>query len=182
MSGAWLLGGVQMSTKSTAASARSSFGVAYQRAPGAWAETSACCSGRTSVTATISTSRRRRQPGRCPCRATLPRPMIAPRRMLLEPVISHHHLERLVQDREPRQRRVLFDRERRVDADRRRVGHGDQPAAETFLVERLRRGLRERLLRGPVADQLDTEHQAAPAYLADAAVFLFQRLQTAQHH
>src|SRR5262247_1133870 len=174
MSDGWLLGGVQMSTKSTAASARSSSRVAYQRAPGAWAETTACCSGRTSVTATISTSRRRRQPGRCACRATLPRPMIAPRRMLLEPVISHDHLERLIQDRQARQRRVLFDRERRVEADRRRVGHRDQPAAETFLVERLRHGLRERLLRGPIADQLDAEHQAASAHLADAAVLLLQ--------
>src|SRR5436309_10749780 len=136
-----------MSTKSTAASARSSAGVGYQRAVRAWAETRACCSGRASVTATISTSRRRRQPGRWPRRATLPSPMIAPRCILSEPVISHDHLERLVQDREPRQRRVLFDRERRVDADRRRVGHRDEPTAEAFLVERLRYRVRAALLR-----------------------------------
>src|SRR5580765_2543832 len=131
-----------MSTKSTDASARSSAEVVYQRAPGACAETSACCSSRASVTATICTSRRRRQPGRWPCRATLPRPMIAPRCILSKPVISDDHLERLVQDRESRQRRVLFDRERRVEANRRRVGHRDETTAEAFLVERLRDRLR----------------------------------------
>src|SRR5712692_8787696 len=107
--------------------------------------------------------------------------MIAPRCILSEPVISHDHLERLIQDREPCESRVLADGERRVEADRWRVGHRDEPAAETLLVERLGHGLWERLLRRPVAYELDAEHQPTPADLADAPVLLFQRLEPAQH-
>src|SRR4029453_8473515 len=157
-----------MSTKSSDPAARSAPGVGYQRVAGAWATRTARCSGRASVPATISTSRRRRQPGRWPWRATLPRPMSAPRRILLEPVLSHDHPERLVENREPRERRVLADGERRIDADRRGVGHGDEAPPEAFLVERLRHRLRERLLRRPVAHQLDPEHQTFSADVADA--------------
>src|SRR4029450_3162879 len=124
-----------MSTKSSAPPARSPAAVGYQRVAGAWATRTARCSGRASVPATISTSRRRRQPGRWPRGATLPRPMSAPRRILLEPALSHDHPERLVENREPRERRVLADGERRVDTNRRRVGHGHEAPPEAFLVE-----------------------------------------------
>src|SRR5438309_11469796 len=107
--------------------------------------------------------------------------MIAPRCILSEPVISHDHLERLVQDCEPRERRILFDRERRVDPDRWRVGHRDEPAAEAFLIERLGAGLGERLFGGSVANQLDAAPQAASATLAVTAVLLLQRLDPAEH-
>src|SRR5499426_725390 len=171
-----------MSTKSSGASDRSSAAVGYQRVPGAWATRTARCSGRASVPPTISTSRRRRQPGRWPWRATLPRPMSAPRRILLEPVLAHDHRERLVENREPRERGILADSERRVDADRRRVGHGDETPAQTFLIERLRHRLGERLLRRPVAHQLDSEHEALTAHVTDAAVLFLQLLEAAEHH
>src|SRR5262245_2732720 len=181
MSGAWLEGGVQMSTKSSEVSDRSSGAVGYQRAPGAWATRTVRCSGRASVPPTISTSRRRRQPGRWPWRATLPRPMSAPR-ILLEPVLSDDHPERLVENREPRERGILADRERRVEADRRRVGHGDETPAQTFLVERLRHRLGERRLGRPVAHELDSEHEALTAHVTNAAVLFLQLLEAAEHH
>src|SRR4029450_9899417 len=170
-----------MSTKSSDASDRSSAAVGYQRVPGAWATRTVPCSGRASVPPTISTSRRRRQPGRWPWRATLPRPTSAPRRILLEPVLSHDHRERLVENRGPRERRVLTGGERRVDADVRRVGHGDETPPEAFLVERLRHRLRERLLRHAVAHQLDPEHEALAADIADAPVLFLQLFRAPEH-
>src|SRR4029453_9758980 len=113
-----------MSTKSSDVSDRSSAAVGYQRVPGAWATRTARCSGRTSVAPTISTSRRRRRPGGGAWRAAWPRPMSAPRRILIEPVLSHDPRDRLVENREPRERRVLTDGERRGDGDGRRIGHG----------------------------------------------------------
>src|SRR5881409_1725787 len=117
-----------MSTKSRRASAKSASAESYQRAPGRCVASTVRCAGRASVPATISTSRRRRQAGTCPWRAMLPTPTIAPRSMLLEPVLADDGAERLVQDREPGQCLLFTDHERRVDADRRRVGHRDQAA------------------------------------------------------
>src|SRR5713226_6829989 len=83
MNVAWLEGGVQMSTKSRGSPSRSSSGESYQRAPGRSREHSARWPGRASAAAAISTSGRSSQPGRCPWMATLPRPMIPPRRILV---------------------------------------------------------------------------------------------------
>src|SRR5207247_3460080 len=123
------------------------------------------------------TSRRRRQAGTCPWRARLPTPTIAPRSMLLEPVLADDGAERLVQDREPGQCLLFTDHERRVDADRRRVGHRDQAAPQALLIERLGDGLRERRLRRSVTDELEAAHEPAAAHLADAPEFLLRRLQ-----
>src|SRR6266704_2350685 len=159
-----------MSTKSRPASARSASEESYHRAPGMCVASAARCAGRASVPATISTSCRRRQAGTCPWMAMLPNPMIAPRSILLEPVLADGGAERLV-----------ADHERRVDADRGRVRHRDQAAPQALLVERLGDGLRERFLRRPVADELDAEHQPAAAHLAHAPVFFLQRLVTGEH-
>src|SRR5204862_145278 len=109
---------------------------------------------------------RRRRPRTWPWTATLPKPMIAPRSILPEPVLPDDGSQGLVQDREPRQRLLFADHERRVDPDRGRVRHGDEAAAQTLLVERLRDGLRDRRLRGPIGDELDPEHQALASHLA----------------
>src|SRR3989442_15876218 len=76
------------------------------------------CAGRASVPATISTSCRRRQAGTCPWMAMLPNPMIAPRSILLEPVLADGGAERLVEDREPGQCLLFADHERRGDSGR----------------------------------------------------------------
>src|SRR5436309_2477473 len=170
-----------MSTKSRPASARSASEESYHRAPGMWVASAARCAGRASVPATISTSCRRRQAGTCPWMAMLPNPMIAPRSILLEPVLADGGAERLVEDREPGQCLLFADHERRVDADRGRVRHRDQAAPQALLVERLGDGLREPFLRRPVADELDAEHQPAAAHLAHAPVLLLQRLETGEH-
>src|SRR5437016_1121778 len=170
-----------MSTKSRPASARSASEESYHRAPGMCVASAARCAGRASVPATISTSCRRRQAGTCPWMAMLPNPMIAPRSILLEPVLADDGAERLVQDREPGQCLLFTDHERWVDADRRRVGHRDQAAPQALLVERLGDGLRERRLRRSVTDELDAEHEPAAAHLADAPVFLLQRLEAREH-
>src|SRR5438034_11364868 len=157
-----------MSTKSRPASARSASEESYHRAPGMCVASAARCAGRASVPATISTSCRRRQAGTCPWMAMLPNPMIAPRSILLEPVLADGGAERLVEDREPGQCRLFADHERRVDAARWRVRHRDQAAPEALLVERLGDGLRERSLRRPVAAELDAEPQPASAGLGHA--------------
>src|SRR3990167_7362782 len=158
-----------MSMKSNPSPARSSSAESYQRARGSRAAASARCAGRVSVTATISTSRRSSQPGRWPWTATLPSPMMAPRRILghsfamtasVEPVPGEHGGERLFEDAEPLERSVLGDDEGRVDPDGGRVRHGDEAAPEALLVERLRHLLRGRLLRQAVPDELDAQHQA----------------------
>src|SRR5213596_1008617 len=170
-----------MSTKSRPASARSASEESYHRAPGMCVASAARCAGRASVPATISTSCRRRQAGTCPWMAMLPNPMIAPRSILLEPVLADGGAERLVEDREPGQCLLFADHERRVDADRGRVRHRDQAAPQALLVERLGDGLRERFLRRPVADELDAEHEPAAAHLAHAPVFFLQRLEPGEH-
>src|SRR3989442_8723169 len=76
------------------------------------------CAGRASVPATISTSCRRRQAGTCPWMAMLPNPMIAPRSILLEPVLADGGAERLVEDREPGPCLLFADHERRAAAGR----------------------------------------------------------------
>src|SRR5438876_982447 len=93
--------------------------------------------------------------------AMLPNPMIAPRSILLEPVLADDGVQRLVQDCEPGQCLLFADHERRVDPDRGRVRHRDQAAPQALLVQRLGDGLRERLLRRPVTDELDAEQQRA---------------------
>src|SRR3989442_6427247 len=98
------------------------------------------CAGRASVPATISTSCRRRQAGTCPWMAMLPNPMIAPRSILLEPVLADGGAERLVQDREPGQCLLFADHERRADADLGRVRHRHPDPPPALLVERLRDG------------------------------------------
>src|SRR5436309_2632218 len=170
-----------MSTKSRPASARSASEESYHRAPGMCVASAARCAGRASVPATISTSCRRSQAGTCPWMAMLPNPMIAPRSILLEPVLADGGAERLVEDREPGQCLLFADHKRRVDADRGRVRHRDQAAPQALLVERLGDGLRERFLRRPVADELDAEHQPAAAHLAHAPVFFLQRLEPGEH-
>src|SRR6266581_3047527 len=113
--------------------------------------------------------------------AMLPNPMIAPRSILLEPVLADDGVQRLVQDCEPGQCLLFADHERRVDPDRGRVRHRDQAAPQALLVQRLGDGLREGLLRRPVTDELDAEHQPAAAHLADAPVLLLQRLEACEH-
>ena len=76
--GAWLDGGVQMSTKSRRAAPSRDSTESNQRAAGRRSAPTARRVGRVSLTATMSTSRRSSQPGRWPWTATLPRPMIPP--------------------------------------------------------------------------------------------------------
>src|SRR5437667_9999490 len=106
--------------------------------------------------------------------------MSAPRSILAESVLSHDRLQRVVEDREPREGHVLADGKWRVDANRRRVRHRDEPPPETFLVERLRHRLRERFFRRAIAHQLDAEHQAPAADLAHALVLLLELLEPAE--
>src|SRR3989449_3995777 len=139
-----------MSTKSRPASARSASEESYHRAPGMCVASAARCAGRASVPATISTSCRRRQAGTCPWMAMLPNPMIAPRSILLEPVLADGGAERLVEDREAGQCLLFADHERRGDAD---PGGGRPPgqaAPAGLLVERLGGGPPRRFLRRPV--------------------------------
>ncbi len=75
--------------------------------------------------------------------------------------------ERLVEDLEAVERRLLVDVERRVDADDRRVRHRDEAAAQALLEERLREVLRDELLRAPVLHELDAEEQPLAAHVAD---------------
>src|SRR2546422_5254253 len=75
--------------------------------------------------------------------AMLPNPMIAPRSILLEPVLADDGVQRLVQDCEPGQCLLFADHERRVDPDRGRVRHCDQAAPQALLVQRLGDGDRK---------------------------------------
>src|SRR5713226_7327204 len=166
MNVAWLEGGVQMSTKSRGSPSRSSSGESYQRAPGRSREHSARWPGRASAAAAISTSGRSSQPGRCPWMATLPKPMIPPRRILLELVLADDGLQGFVEDREPGQSGLFADDERRVDAHGGRVRHGGQSAAQALLVESLGDVLAERLLGPAVLHELDAQEEAAAPDLA----------------
>src|ERR1700693_537810 len=154
MSGAWLEGGGEMSTKSSGSPASKSSGESYQRAPGSRASHSARWAGRESAAATIRTSGRPSHPGKCPWMATLPSPMTAPRSMLLEPVLPDYRPQSLVEDGEPAERGLFTDDQRRVDAHRRGIRHRGKPAPEALLVEGLRHVLAERLLGPAVLDQL----------------------------
>src|SRR2546422_9383851 len=130
-----------MSTKSRPASARSASEESYHRAPGMCVASAARCAGRASVPATISTSCRRRQAGTCPWMAMLPNPMIAPRSILLEPVLADDGVQRLVQDCEPGQCLLFADHERRGDPDWRRVRLRGQAPPPGFLGHSLVEGL-----------------------------------------
>src|SRR6266853_2393531 len=178
---AWLEGGVQMSTKSSASRASSDSTESCQRAAGSRAPHSACRAGLTSVAATISQSRRACQPGRWPCTATLPRPMRAPRRRLVSPMPLQDHAERLVQDGQALAREVLGDDEGRIDPDRGRVGHRHEPAPQALLVEIPGDLLPDRLAALPVLDQLDPQQEPPPAHLPDGAVLLLEALQLGEH-
>src|SRR6267143_805348 len=181
MRGAWLEGGVQMSTKSSGSRSRSSSGESYQRASGRSRWHSARCPGRASAAAAIRTSGRSSQPGRCPWMATLPRPMIPPRRILLEIVLADDGLQGFVEDREPSQSGLFADHEGRVDAHGGRVGHGRQPPTQALLVEGLRDVLTERLLGPAILHELDAEQEAAAPDLAHHAVLLLQALEPLEH-
>src|SRR2546425_784357 len=160
-----------MSTKSRPASARSASEESYHRAPGMCVASAARCAGRASVPATNSTSCRRRQAGTCPWMAMLPNPMIAPRSILLEPVLADGGAERLVEDREPGQCLLFADHERRGGADRGRGRPPDQAAPQALLVERLGDGLRGRCLRRPGADELGAAPPSPAAAPAPAPGF-----------
>src|SRR4051812_42432170 len=71
-----------------------------------------------------------------------------------------HRRQRLVEDVEALERLVFADVQRRVDPDDRRVAHGDEPAPQALLEERLREVLRDELLRPAVLHELDPEKQA----------------------
>src|SRR5207249_10703726 len=77
-------------------------------------------------------------------------------------------LQRLVEDGEAGEGRLLADDQRRVDADGVGVGHGDEPPPQAFLVQGPRELPRDGLLALAVSDQLDPEHEALAADLADA--------------
>src|SRR5262249_38436992 len=150
MSFAWLHGGVQMSTKSSGASASKRSALSYQRLAGRCRARAACRAGSASVAATIPTSRRMSQPGNGPGSATLPRPMIAPRSIVEvrsgEAVRAAGRFEGLVEHGEAGERGLLADGERRIDADRGRVRHGHEPASQALLEQRPREVLRDGLL------------------------------------
>src|SRR2546428_12078811 len=152
-----------MSTKSRPAAARSASEESCHRAPGMCVGSAARGAGRASVPATISTSCRRRQAGTCPWMAMLPNPMIAPRSILLEPVLADGGAERLVEDREPGQCLLFADHERRGDAGRGAVRHPGPAAPHAPPVERLGDGPRERVLRPPAPVELAAEDQAPAA-------------------
>src|SRR2546428_9945204 len=98
--------------------------------------------------------------------AMLPNPMIAPRSILLEPVLADDGAERLVQDCEPGQCLLLADHERRVDSDRGRVRHRHQAPPPALLVQRPGDGPRERPPPPPVTDHLQAgpHPRAAPPH------------------
>src|SRR5438309_4632162 len=181
MRGAWLEGGVQMSTKSSGPPSSSPSGESSPRASGRRRWHSARCPGRASAAAAIRTSGRSSQPGRCPWMATLPRPMIPPRRILLEIVLADDGLQGFVEDREPGQSGLFADHEGRVDAHGGRVGHGRQPATQALLVEGLGDVLAERLLGPAILHELDAEQEAAAPDLPHHAVLLLQGLEPLEH-
>src|ERR1043166_4316156 len=138
-----------MSTKSRSSAVRRSAAESYQRAWGRREAASPLSSARAPVPAPISTPGREPHPGRCPWIATLPKPMIAPRRIppelppvfaptavLVQAVARQDRGQRVLEDGEAFHRRLLGDHERRIDPDRRRVRHRDEPAPKTLLVER----------------------------------------------
>src|SRR5438094_984523 len=100
MSGAWLEGGVQTSTKSRPVTPRRSSTLSNQRAPGSRATASLRRAGSRSLTATISTPSLASQPGTWPSSATLPSPMMAPRSILPEPVLPRDGAQGLVEGRQ----------------------------------------------------------------------------------
>src|SRR5260370_7807255 len=61
--------------------------------------------------------------------------MRAPRRRLVSPMPLQDHAERLVQDGQALAREILGDDEGRIDPDRGRVGHRNEPAPQALLVE-----------------------------------------------
>src|SRR5207247_8791061 len=109
-------------------------------------------------------------------------PMLAPRRLLPAAGLPTDHAQRLVEDRQPGEGGVLFDRERGVDADRGRIAHRGEPATQTLLIERLRDRLGQRLLRGPIAPELHAENQTLASHLAHAPLLLLHRLAPRHHH
>src|SRR2546429_6145272 len=164
MSGAWLDGGVQTSTKSRPVTPRRASTLSNQRAPGSRATASLRRAGSRSLTATISTPSLASQPGTWPSSATLPSPMMAPRSILPEPVLPRDGAQGLVEDRQPGERLGLADDQRRVDADRRRVAHRDEAAPQAFLVERPGHLPPQRLLAaaGPPPPHAPPEPPAPP--------------------
>src|SRR5262245_12925282 len=145
-----------MSMKSRRSRTSRSSAESYQRAVGSDAAASDRRAGSESLAATISTSSRRPQAGTWTSRPTFPRPMIAPRSIAsAETVLTRDRVQRLVEDGEPGESRLLLNDQWRVDADRRRIRHGHQTAPQAFLVERAGHVLAERLLRAAITNQLD---------------------------
>src|SRR5262249_33356475 len=120
MSAAWLLGGVQMSTKSSVSPASRSPTLSCQRASGHICRKVSRRTDNASVAATILMSGRDRHPGKCPFAATLPKPMNAPRStppFSVEPELAGDRGEGLIEHGDAGHGFVLADDRRRVDAD-----------------------------------------------------------------
>src|SRR5580704_7505956 len=132
MSAAWLPGGAQISTKSRSSRASKSSTVSCHRPSGTAPWKASRRDATASVAATIFTSSRTRQPGTCPCAATLPKPMNAPLSTwaLVEGKPARDRGERLVEDVHPKHRFVLSEDKRRIDADDIGIGHGDEAALQ----------------------------------------------------
>ena len=125
-------GGVQISTKSISAPAASSSIVANVATPGSDSRAAWRRSSVRSTTATIFASRQCAYAGQCPCRATSPKPIIAPLSTLL------FRFETLQYLGNNGQRGIrLFSRknQRRMDANSRCVSHHNQAVGETALEE-----------------------------------------------
>src|SRR4029078_4174878 len=183
---AWLLGGVQISTKSSVLSDSSSSTVLCHCPPGQASRKALPCAATASVAATIWTSFTDCQPGRCPFAATFPHPIKAPRHtrrgLSVQPELTRDGTERLVKNVDAAQRLILCNHQRRIDADDVRVRHRDKAARQGLMEKRERDGLVERLFGLAICHHLDADHQAAPPHVADEPVFLLQLLQGVEHH
>src|SRR5581483_12139957 len=186
ISGAWLLGGVQMSTKSSVLSDSRSSTPACQRPPGQASRKALPCAATASVAATISTPLTACQPGRCPFAATLPNPIKPPRstrrRPSVQPELARDGAEGLVKNVDAAQRLVLGDHQRRIDANDMRIRHRDKAARQRLMEKRERNLLVQRLLGLAIGHHLDADHQAAPAHVTDETIFLLQFFQRIEHH
>src|ERR1700722_12355711 len=184
ISAAWLLGGVQMSTKSRVSPDISASALSYHRASGQASRNAPRRTAWESIADTMLMSLRDCHPGKCPFAATLPNPMNAPRStrvVSVEPELTRDGGERFIEDVDAAHGFVLADDQRRVDANDLRIRHRNEAALQRLVEQSPSDGLIQRRLGRAIGDHFDADHQAASADVADEAVFLLQLLQAGKH-
>src|SRR5262249_38582024 len=138
-----------------------------------------------SVAATILTSSRICQTGRCAFAATFPKPIKAPRSTPFGASVKLEFMRDgskcLIKDIDAAHCFILADHERWVDANDVRIGHRDEATLQGLVEKRSGNGLIQWDLGCAIGNQLDADHQAASAHISDETIFFLQLFEGSEH-